>query len=138
MKYKYLFLLIFLTSLQYACNGSKNDKDSLNTTVQIDEKEFNFGTITESDSIEHVFIVKNTGEVPLKIISADASCGCTVPQFTKESIQPDSLARITVFFKPNKDAYGATEKSIVLKANTDSVFHVLYIKGNVIKSSDKI
>ena len=48
-----------------------------------------FGKIKEDGGkVRAVFIFKNTGTTKLLIINAEPSCGCTVGEWTKDSIAP--------------------------------------------------
>lgn len=129
-----LFSFIFILS---ACNSEikKNSTASNDSTtkVQIAEAIFSFGTLKQTDSVVHVFKLKNVGAIPLLIKSAKASCGCTVPEYSQKPIPPNETASITVKFKPTEAIEGIVNKSIVIQANTDSTFHVLYVKGLVTK-----
>ena len=50
--------------------------------ITFKETEFDFGDIKQGEKVEHTFEFTNTGEADLLIITARASCGCTVPEFT--------------------------------------------------------
>jgi hypothetical protein len=49
----------------------------------VDEMTFNAGDIAKGTTIDHDFVVKNTGKVDLMITSVKPSCGCTAPDWTK-------------------------------------------------------
>ena len=51
------------------------------TTVEFEETEFDFGTVMEGEKVTHVYKFKNTGDEPLIISNAKATCGCTVPSW---------------------------------------------------------
>ena len=59
---------------------------------------YDFDTIFQGDIIEHVFTFTNTGVKPLYILQTNSSCGCTVPSYSKEPIEPGSSESITVKF----------------------------------------
>ena len=48
--------------------------------------EHNFGKFNEKQEQTYVFKFKNTGDKPLVIEQAVASCGCTVPTYTQAPI----------------------------------------------------
>jgi len=79
--------------------------------------EHDFGTINEGDVVEYTYKFKNTGEAPLIIQSAQPSCGCTVPDWTKEPIAPGADGYVKAKFdtkgKPN-----IQNKTITVTANT--------------------
>jgi len=82
-----------------------------------DKPYVSLGRITEGDSFFHTFNFKNTGNLPLKIISVNASCGCTTPKWTTEIIQPGKKGFIRVKFD-SKGKEGKLQKSITAYCNT--------------------
>lgn len=97
------------------------------------EEEHDFGTINEGDIVDHVFTFVNSGETPLIISSATASCGCTVPQWPKEPIPVGGSGEIKVQFNSRKKP-GIQNKTVTITANTYPKISRLKIKANVIKS----
>lgn len=76
-----------------------------------------FGTINEGQKVTHVYKVKNTGEAPLIIQSAQPSCGCTVPDWTREPIPVGGSGFVKAEFDSNGKP-GIANKSITVTANT--------------------
>ena len=66
------------------------------TVISFKETSFDFGKVNEGDKVEHTFEFTNTGEHPLIISNANASCGCTLPEWTKEPVMPGSNGKIRV------------------------------------------
>ena len=93
-----------------------------------------FGTIKEGDVVNHTFSFTNTGEAPLIISSATASCGCTVPQWPKEPIAVGATSEIEVSFN-SKSKPGIQNKTITITANTNPKTTRLNIKANVSPNS---
>ena len=63
--------------------------DTVNVAkLSFEETIFNFGTIDEGEVASHTFDFVNSGKSPLLITSAYSSCGCTVPVWPKEVIEP--------------------------------------------------
>lgn len=76
------------------------------------------------------FEFKNTGTAPLIISNAKGSCGCTVPEWTKEPILPGKTGVITVKYDTKRP--GAINKSVTITSNAvNEPTKVLRIKGNV-------
>ncbi len=76
------------------------------------------------------FEFKNTGNAPLIISNAKGSCGCTVPEWTKEPINPGKTGAITVKYDTKRP--GAINKSVTITSNAvNEPTKVLRIKGNV-------
>jgi hypothetical protein len=87
------------------------------TTIQWIEQTRDFGKITEGQKLEISFKFKNTGDKPLIIESARASCGCTVAEPPKEPIAPGGEGEIRGSFDSN-GKNGTQHKSIYVMANT--------------------
>jgi hypothetical protein len=85
--------------------------------MQFETLEHDFGTIKEGDQVEHVYKIKNTGEAPLIIQSAQPSCGCTVPDFSKEPIPVGGEGFVKAKFDSNGKP-NAQNKTITVTANT--------------------
>lgn len=103
-------------------------------TFEFAESLHDFGTIKEGDVVSHVFSFTNTGEAPLIISSATASCGCTVPQWPKEPISVGGTGEIHVSFN-SKSKPGIQNKTITITANTNPKTSRLNIKANVSPNS---
>lgn len=89
-----------------------------------------FGTINEGDVVEYTYAFKNTGAAPLIIQGAQGSCGCTVPDWTKEAIPVGG----TGFVKAKFDSHGKTNiqnKTVTVTANTWPKQTVLRFKAMV-------
>lgn len=98
------------------------------------QEDHDFGSIKEGDVVNHVFKFTNSGEVPLIISSATASCGCTVPQWPKEPVPVGGTGEIHVSFN-SKNKPGIQNKTITITANTNPKTTRLKIKANVSPSN---
>lgn len=93
--------------------------------------EFDFGTINEGDKVEHIFKFKNVGKkADLVVIQAQASCGCTVPEWTKEPIKVGESGEIKIVFNSTGKP-GEQRKTVTLTTNTESGREVINFKANV-------
>lgn len=92
-----------------------------------------FGTIKESDGdVTYEFQFSNTGNLPILILRATASCGCTSPEFPKQPIRPGEKGVISVTYHA-KGRPGPFEKSIHVYDNNNKRT-LLTITGNVLSS----
>jgi hypothetical protein len=77
----------------------------------------------------------NTGNEPLVITNAQASCGCTSPVFSTEPVLPGKLGTITVEYT-TEGHLGNFNKSIFLTSNAvspnGSPTFEIFIKGIVL------
>lgn len=104
--------------------------DSTLTSIEFAEEIFNFGDITEGDKVTHEFKFKNTGKNPLVIRGAKASCGCTIPSYSKEPIMPGKEGVISVVFN-SEGKGGVQHKAVHVTANTIPNFTVIEFIANV-------
>lgn len=91
---------------------------------------YDFGQIKQGEKVSYSFKFKNTGNTPLIISSASASCGCTVPSYPEEPIQPGEESKIDVVFDSN-GKMGMQTKTITLVSNTIPNTKVLYLRGEI-------
>lgn len=94
------------------------------------EEEYNFGTVDEGKIVTHTFTFKNTGETPLLISNARATCGCTVPEWPQEPIQPGEKGDIKVRFNTANKVQDQV-KVITVTANTYPSETKIRLKGFV-------
>lgn len=103
--------------------------------ITFNKKSHDFGTINEADGdVTCEFEVTNTGDAPLLLIRAVSSCGCTVPEFSKEPIRPGQKGIITVTYHA-KGRPGPFTKSIRVYDNSvPNHVSQITITGNVLSS----
>jgi hypothetical protein len=128
-----LFMLTLVVSAfaqQFAANSD--------TVVAADAAVFNwaattfdFGKIKKDVPVTNEFEFTNTGNVPLVVTSVQASCGCTVTEFSKEPIAPGEKGFVKGTYNAAK--VGAFTKTITVNANTEEGVVVLTIKGEVVE-----
>ena len=112
----------------------KAEKERLEnqTTMEVLPLEYDFGTIEKEVPVSTIFKVKNTGNKPLILNDAKASCGCTVPRKPEEPIMPGETGELEVVFTSKKGQEGAPfSKSVTVTANIPGSTKQVRIKGNV-------
>lgn len=143
---KYFILSLSAIALAFtACGGNTEKKEAPATAVEassakavsnapvmtFDKTIHDFGAIQEGQKVETLFTFTNTGKSDLVISDARGSCGCTVPEYPKNtSIAPGATGQIRVSFdssnKPNLQ-----QKTVTISANTDSGRETIRIKAMV-------
>lgn len=98
--------------------------------ISFEKQEINVGTITEGEKVEAVFKVTNTGKSPLIISDVKAACGCTVPNWPKEPIEPGKTVKILAVFD-SEGKPGNNTKSITVFSNAPAPHHQVEAKFNV-------
>lgn len=88
------------------------------TEMVFDQDHFDFGKIKIGTKVRHAFRFKNVGENPLMIADAQASCGCTIPSFSKTPVLPNQGGEITVEFN-TAGRLGKNHKSVMVFSNAN-------------------
>ncbi len=104
------------TEQQERSEREQRVKEMPKTEISFYEEHFNFGIVKEGDKVRHTFKFKNTGKYPLLISDAMASCGCTVPSFSREPIGPGQDGEILVEFN-SRGRKGKNHKSVMIFSN---------------------
>lgn len=131
MKIK-LVMAIMLGALAIGCSqgnsGIKNgnspaDKagETVSGTPAIDfiSKTHDFGKLQQQENVLHTFRFINSGDAELLITNVKASCGCTVPEYTKNPIAPGDTGKIEVLFRTGRFV-GNQFKSLKVYSNAAS------------------
>ena len=102
----------------------------------------NFGEVPEGPLAEWDFYFTNVGKKPIIITEAHGSCGCTVPTWPKDTIQP-AKKRFFGLLKPKGKKYkihvtyntngrqGPIMKEVIITSNAKQQPMTLHIRGYV-------
>jgi len=119
----------------YTCTHNNQVNNSIvenkNTIVKFDTLFHDFGTIFQGESVAFSYKFKNVGNSDLIIKDAISSCGCTVPNYTKQPVKPGDDGVVEVIFD-SKGRYGNQYKSVILKLNTIYGEKTLSFKVNIV------
>lgn len=85
--------------------------------IKFEHLNFDFGVIFEGEKVIHKYTFTNTGNAPLIISEVSATCGCTVPTFTKEPIAPGRDGFVEVKFD-SSERNGMQHKTVTVLCNT--------------------
>lgn len=100
--------------------------------IKFDKTTHNFGKFSESNPVQTaIFTFTNTGTSPLIINSAMASCGCTVPTYTKTPIKPGEKGTVKVTYNGKGKFPGHFKKTVTLRTNAAVEMCRLYIEGDM-------
>jgi hypothetical protein len=84
-----------------------------------------------NNPVTHEFKFTNTGNAPLVISSVQASCGCTVTEYSKEPIPVGGQGYVKATYNAAK--LGVFTKSVTVNANAEESVVQLTIKGEVVE-----
>lgn len=100
--------------------------------IAFDKTVHDFGKINEEvGKATFVYEFTNNGDAPVIVSNVAASCGCTVPEWTKDPILPGKKGSVTVSYS-TIGRPGPFVKSLTVMNNGDPASIVLQIKGEVI------
>lgn len=100
-------------------------------SLTLKESEFDFGKIPQGKPVTHVFEFTNTGDKPFALDNVQASCGCTTPEWNKDTIAPGATASIKVGY--NAATEGPFNKTVSITYNGAETKQII-IKGDVWKT----
>lgn len=128
MKKFLLTTLMFVAGLMLTFAQAKITFDKLSSDL---------GTFSENDPVQQcTFTFTNTGDKPLIINQAVASCGCTVPKYTKTPVKPGEKGTITITYNGKGKFPGHFKKTVTVRTNGIPEMTRLYIEGVMTEAKD--
>lgn len=118
-------------------NSGNKGKAELTTnkaaTIKWDKTEYDFGNIKQGNPQKVEYIFENTGDKPVLITKAEASCGCTKLTYDQKPIMPGQKGTISTVYDAKE--LGLFQKSITVFLNLDAPNDVYELKlnGTVVK-----
>lgn len=85
--------------------------------ITFEQSNHNFGDIIQGQKVEYEFKFKNTGNAPLILQNVLTTCGCTVPAWPKEPVNPSAEGIIQVVFD-STSKLGRQNKLITIRSNS--------------------
>mgnify|MGYP002622581981 CR=1 FL=1 len=100
--------------------------------ITFDTLRQNFGKFSKDEPVVRCsFPFTNTGSAPLIIHQAFASCGCTIPSFTKEPVKPGEKGVIEVTYDGTDKFPGHFQKTVTVRSNAVNEVVRLTIEGTM-------
>jgi hypothetical protein len=128
-------MIVFVTMMCVAFVGFAQEevKDRNKGEMKFEHTRHDFGVFAQDTAVvTHEFVFTNVGKSPLIIHQANASCGCTVPEYTLEPIMPGEKGKITVTYNGKGRRPGVFRKSITIHNNGKQTPVRIYIEGEMI------
>ena len=124
MKRKLILFLFFAISASIV-NGQSVQ------ILQFKETTFDFGTVKEEDGpVDHEFTFVNVSDRPILIRHVKASCGCTTPGWSLDTIRVGETGFVKARYDP-RGRPGPFNKNLTVTSVPIGPPVRLYIKGNV-------
>ncbi len=95
--------------------GKETEKSKL-PVMEFKTTSHDFGLIVQGEKVANTFKFTNTGGADLIISDASATCGCTIPTYSRKPIKPGEEGEIEVVFN-TAGKTGAQHKTISILTN---------------------
>jgi hypothetical protein len=126
-----LLTLLFLGISSFGFAQLAFDKAPLAMAeMALEASTLDYGTIAHNSDGTRILKFTNTGDAPLIITNVKASCGCTVPSYSKTAVLPNEKGEIMV--KYNTKKMGAFNKTVTITSNAEVPQQTFKIKGIVV------
>jgi hypothetical protein len=130
--------------LAWACSGQNgrqgtglgnpdniSQDPSLQAVITFDTLKHDFGTIIEGEKVVCYFDYYNRGENDLVIRSVEATCGCTIPEWSREPLKPGDKRYLKIVFDAAGRS-GVQRKVVTVMSNATNSVVRLTLTANVI------
>jgi len=129
---KMLVMALMLVSGFTTSFAQSSTSDKKPAEIKFEKTSHNFGTFSEKNSkVSCTFTYTNIGEQDLVVNQAIATCGCTVPEYTKTPVKPGEKGQIKVPYNGAGKFPGHLKKSITVRTNGAVEMTRLYIVGDM-------
>ncbi len=99
--------------------------------IKFEKNTHSFGQFPQDTVMTCKFKFMNTGDKPLVIHQAFASCGCTVADFTKTPIEPGKTGEVSVSYDGKNQFPGVFKKSVTVRSNASNAMARIFIEGTL-------
>jgi hypothetical protein len=133
---KTIFLILAVLLFGVSQLEAQVNTDSLpKARLLIKTDTYDFGYIETGEKTSHTFQFENVGNAPLIIDKVLTTCGCTVPEWTKEPISPGNSGQVKVVFD-STGKMGRQNKIITIRSNNTEGDVRLILSGMIIPKKE--
>lgn len=123
-----LVLLIFITT--FGCNRTEPNDQFIE--IEIQEREFDFGTVHLNDTIYKDFSINNISKKNLYIKNIRTSCNCSKVGILDSIALPGETIDIKIQFIARTSLVGDISNTIVVETNTNPPFNIFKLNGFIV------
>ena len=135
-----LFSAACLVSVAYGCRNKTAERQvavedlSVDSGAKITFEKYlhDFGNVREGEKLKCSFSFLNEGTGDLIINSATASCGCTVPNYSRKPVAPGASGSVDISFDTSGRT-GKQTKTIVVNSNASKPVVLLQITAEIMQ-----
>jgi len=132
MRVKLLSVLAIITVgiITLGCTNTPEEKAKVHgQEIWFEEYLHDYGQIEKDSDGTWSFVFKNLGKEAIVINRVRSTCGCAVPDWPREPIEPGATGEITVIY--NTATTGTFLKSVIVYSTAANSPVKLQIKGKV-------
>jgi hypothetical protein len=125
-------LMVLAMGIQ-GCSSTPEEKaKDHGQEIWFEEYLHDYGVLEKDGDGTWSFVFKNLGEEAFVINRVRSTCGCTVPEWPREPIEPGASGEITVIY--NTRTTGTFLKSVIVYSTAVNSPVKLQIKGKVVEA----
>lgn len=126
-KIKFLFFCILMIVLGFVCTKFIQGyyKPQLKLVTDIHD----FGNIYKGENASFYIKFKNIGKADLRLTNVEEGCGCTIADWSMNSIAPGEMDSIFVTY--DSEIVGTIDRRVTIYSNDSVDPYIFYIVGNV-------
>lgn len=99
--------------------------------LRLEKEGVDFGAIEYESEVTDSLRIYNDGHEPLVITSVFSECGCTVPSYSHDPIEPGDSGMIAVRFISKGREPGYFRKAVRIKTNGEPPRKVFFVEGRI-------
>ena len=134
---KYPILLLFLLATTACTHRNKTNETGRTQGAEITFADtlHDFDNIPTDNALQqHLFVFRNTGNVPAAVVDVSLSCHCLSADYTRGIVQPGDTGHVTLTYD-GRATSGYFNKKARVRFNGLRA-HELYVKGEIISEKD--
>jgi hypothetical protein len=126
-----VILISFILLSTVSCSEKSGKKPDRNASkIKFEKTNHDFGEIKYGGEASFDFKFSNTGKSPLILDNVRSTCGCTVPEWTREPVDVSNTGSIRVIYDTHR--VGAFSKTLIVYSNASNSPVRLFIEGRVL------
>ncbi len=133
MKILKCFALILFAAVAMPAWGENANEDEKYPEITFEKTTIDFGLFDKEHGDKVCwFVFTNTGQKDLMILTANSTCGCTIPEIPKNPIPPGQKDSIKVSYNGSTRRVGMMKKTIAITTNCKINSCYVYIQGEMV------
>lgn len=134
---KILTSIVVLSIFAIAGFSQATTTSTTGPKMKLESMVVDYGTIEKNGEPFRTVKFTNVGDEPLIIKTANGNCGCTVPTWPREAVNPGQSSEIKIRYATDRVGQINKKVTITTNENADNT-HVIDVKGNVLPGKDDV